>query len=199
MRISISLIGLLLLLPGCATVAVAGAAGTAKVAAEERTMGEAVDDIGIYTEVNHYFAQADVNDMFPHVGVTVRQGRVLLTGKVNHEDTKFRAEELAWKAGGVKEVINELEVVPDSGPGGRIRDEWVEKQLEGRLAVTKGVNIINFAVEVTNGTAYFIGLVKDQAELDRVLRVASVSKGVRRVVSHLRMFSQNENHNPARF
>lgn len=193
----VSIISALCLLTGCQSLALAGATGAARVAAEERTLGEAMDDIGIYTEINHYYGQTDVNDLLPHVSVTVRQGRVLLTGKVNEAQTKTAAQELAWKADGVREVINEIEVVPDSGPAGRARDEWVEKQLEGRLTITKGINILNFAVEVTNGTAYFIGLVKDEDELDRILRVASTTKGVKKVISHLRLFEQNANPSPA--
>lgn len=188
---------LLLTLTACQTVVMTGATETAMVAAEKRTLGEAVDDVGIFTEISHYYLQTDVNDLLPHVNITVRQGRVLLTGKVNKHETAQLAERKAWEAGGVREVINEIEVNPQSGPWNRTRDEWLEKQVEGRLTVTKHINIFNLSVEVSNGTVYLLGLVQDDAEMQRVLTTTSTVRGVKRVVSHLRTFEQSSNPNPA--
>lgn len=182
---------------GCQTVVMTGVTETAMIAADKRSMGEAVDDVTIYTEINHYYLQTDVNDLLPNVNVAVRQGRVLLTGKVNQYETAQNAERLAWNAGGVREVINEIVVDPKGSPWSRARDEWVEKQVEARLTVTKGVNIFNFSVEAAGGTVYLLGLVEDDAQLHRVLSTTSTVQGVRRVVSHLRTYAQAENPSPA--
>lgn len=174
-------------LPACQSIVFTGAREAAMAAAEERTFGEVIDDAGIYTEINHYFIQTDVNDLLPNVNVTVRQGRVLLTGKVDKYETSVMAVRQAWKADGVIEVINEIEVVPEGGLFSRANDEVIEKQVEGRLTITKGVNILNYSVEVVNSKVYLLGLVMDEAELQRVLQVARTTQGVKSVISHLRL------------
>lgn len=174
-------------LSGCQSVLFTTVTETASVAAEERTFGEAVDDTAIYTEINHYFLQTDINDLLPNVNVTVRQGRVLLTGKVDKYETTVLAVREAWRADAVREVINEIEVVPEGGFFSRANDELIEKQLEARLLVAKGVNILNYSIEVVNKKVYLLGLVMSEQELKNVVNVARTTKGVTKVISHLRL------------
>lgn len=175
------------LLASCQSMAFTGAREGAMAVAEERPVTTIFNDSGIYASVNHYFLQADVRDLFPHVNISVRAARVLLTGKVDSEATKQRATELAWKPDGVQEVINEIEVLPDAALWDRAEDEWIEKNLEGRLTLTKGVNILNYSVEVVNRKVYLLGTVDSEQELNNVLQVARTSKGVSQVISHLRL------------
>lgn len=175
-----------LLVSGCQSMLFTGAREGTMAVAEERPLSNLVDDTTIYTELNHYFLQSDVRDLFPHVNISVRNARVLLTGNVNAEQTKERATTVAWKPAGVQEVINEIEVTPESDFWDHTQDEWIEKNLEGRLTVTKGVNILNYSVEVVNGKAYLLGTVDSEQELNNVLQVARTARGVRQVISHLR-------------
>lgn len=177
----------LLALSACQTLAIKAASDTASVAAEQRTFGEAVDDSAIYTEINHYFLQTDINDLLPNVNVTVRQGRVLLTGKVDKHETAVKAVREAWKADAVREVINEIEVIPEGGIFSRANDELIEKQLEARMLVTKGINILNYSIEVVNRKVYLLGLAMSEEELRNAVNVARTTKGVTKVISHLRL------------
>lgn len=187
---------LLPLLAACQTMAIGAATTTATVAAEERSFGEAVDDGAIYLEINHYFVQTDVRDLLPNVNIIIRQGRVMLTGQVDKPETAGIAVREAWKAKGVKEVINEIDTTPSPGIVDRANDELAEKNLEARLTITKGVNILNYSVDVVNKTAFLLGYVATEDELNRVLNVARSTKGIRRVVSHLRLPNQYPDANP---
>lgn len=182
----------LILLTGCQALVLKGAGDVATVAAEERTFGEAVDDSAIYTEINHYFLQKDVYDLLVNVNVTVRQGRVLLTGKVDRYETAVEAVRQAWRADAVREVINEIEVIPDGGFFSRASDEFIEKELEARMTLTKGVNILNYSVEVVNRKVYLLGLVMSEQELQNAVNVARTTKGVQKVISHLRLPQQRQ-------
>jgi osmotically-inducible protein OsmY len=181
------LLGLLSLTSGCGALVVGAVTTTGTVIADERSTGQQVDDIGIYTQVNRRFLESDVNDLLSHVTINVRNGRVLLTGNVNQQATAERAIAEAWRVNDVQEVINEIEVRPEKGIGNNLNDALIKKNLEGRLFVTEDVMIINYSIDVVNGVAYLLGNVQDRAELDRVLHIARTTKGIKKVVSHLKI------------
>ena len=175
------------ILSGCATAAITGVTAAGVTHSQERSVGGAWDDVGIDTMINHKFLQSDVNDLFVNVGVTVWEGRVMLTGNVESHENAVRAVEMAWQVEGVKEVINELIINPDSTTWNRTKDEWVEKQIEARMLITKDLKSINYTSEVVAGVVYLIGTAQDQAELNRALAVARTTKGVQKVISHVIM------------
>lgn len=188
MRFTILLIAALpLLLSGCAGMLVSAGAQAGVTAAENRSVGRKLDDTVIYTDLANQFVQADQTALLSKVTFNVRFARVMLTGNVMSEEDAQKAVELSWKAKGVTEVINELNVNPDKSILDTANDALVKRNLEARLLITKGVWVINYSIDVTNGTAYLIGRVKDQSELDKALNIARTTKGVKRVVSHLQV------------
>jgi osmotically-inducible protein OsmY len=187
MRRFIILCSLPLLLNGCASMLVSAGAQAGVAAAENRSIGRKVDDTVIYTDLTNQFLQADQAALLGKVTFNVRYARVMLTGNVEYAEDAERAVALSWKAKGVTEVINELNVNPSSGLMGVAEDSLIKRNLEARYLITKGVWVINYSIDVTNGNAYLIGRVKDQAELDRALNIARTTKGVKRVVSHLQI------------
>jgi osmotically-inducible protein OsmY len=187
MRRLLIICSLPLLLNGCAGMLVSAGAQAGIAAAENRSIGRKVDDTVIYTDLTNQFLQADQAALLGKVTFNVRYARVMLTGNVEFEEDAQRAVALSWKAKGVTEVINELNVNPSSSLMNVAEDSLIKRNLEARYLITKGVWVINYSIDVTNGTAYLIGRVKDQAELDRALNVARTTKGVKRVVSHLQI------------
>jgi osmotically-inducible protein OsmY len=174
-------------LTGCATVATTAATQAAIATAEDRSYGTTVDDNIIYTRINEKFLNADVNDLLINVTINVRHRRVMLTGNVKQEETAARAAQLSWQVNGVEEVINEIIVEPDTSFWDTANDIAIKKNLEARLLLTKDVWVINYSIDVVNGTAYLLGNCYTQAELERALNVARTTKGVNKVVSHLRV------------
>ena len=114
--------------PGCTTVAIGAAGTTAVAAAQERTIGDAIDDAIISTEVSSQLLQADI-DLFQDVGVKVVEGRVLLTGSVPTPQDRIEAVRLAWQAEGVKEVLNEVQVTDSTGIVDYATDSWISVQI----------------------------------------------------------------------
>ncbi len=191
MRVSslVLLISSVFALSGCVTAAVTAATETGVTIAEERSAGTKVDDISIYTKLNHLFFKNDTNDMFPNVTINVRHARVMLTGNVDSQETAERAVMLAWRVEGVQEVINEITVKPGADFFSNANDAIIKKNLESRLFITKNVWVINYSIDIVSGVAYLLGIVHDQAELDRVLNVVRTTQGVRKVISHLQIRS----------
>ncbi|MFZ4541713.1 MAG: BON domain-containing protein [Rickettsiales bacterium] len=187
MRRLLALASLPLLLNACAGALITTGTQAGVAIAENRSIGRKVDDTVIYTDLTNQFIQANQAALLRRVTFNVRYSRVMLTGNVLNDDESQRAVALAWKAKGVSEVINELNIVPDSSYYTVAEDALIKRNLESRLLITKGVWVINYSIDVTNATAYLIGRVKDQAELDRALNVARTTRGIKRVVSHLQI------------
>ena len=180
-------------LSGCAELLIGAAATTGVAIAEERSVGDAVDDLTIKAELNHLFFQEDV-ELFGDVSFSVIEGRVLLKGSVPTPDDRIRALRLAWQAAGVREVINELQVADDSGLLDYARDTWISAQLKGKLLVDGDVLSINYSVETVNGTVYLLGIAQDEAEIARVTEHARSIEDVKRVVSHVVL--KDDRHRP---
>lgn len=186
-----------LLLGGCVAAAVGAGTEAGVSLAEERSIGRKVDDVTIYSDINRLFIKESTNELFADVTIDVRHARVLLTGNVRSQGAAQRAVELAWKARGVEEVINELVIAPNASFSDAAQDAIIKKNLEARLLVTKHVWVINYSINVVNGTAYLLGRVNDQAELNRVLNVTRTTRGVKKVVNYLQIRPQNDPTKPA--
>jgi hyperosmotically inducible protein len=74
-----------------------------------RTAGENVDDAGITAAVKSRLV-ADRAANLTRVDVDTTNGTVYLTGTVETAEQKARAEQVAWRANGVKAVVNNLQV-----------------------------------------------------------------------------------------
>ncbi len=179
---------LVLSLAGCVPAIIGGAGVVGVAATEERSLGDNIDDRSISTEIHHYFAVSEMNGLLQDISVRVHEGRVMLTGRTGTTPVALEAVRLAWQAAGVKEVINAVEV----GQEGTnlldyTQDNLVETQIEARLLATRGIRSINFTVEVVDGVAYLLGVAQSEEERRNVAYIASVSKGVRKVMSYIRL------------
>ena len=175
-----------LCLSGCAEVLLGAAATAGLTVAEERSVGTAVDDLTIRGELNHIFFQENI-DLYQDVSFSVIEGRVLLKGSVPTPEDRVRALQLAWQAGGVREVINEIQVTDDSGLLDFALDTLISTQLKAKLLLDGDVLSINYSVETVNGTVYIMGIAQNEAELERVMEYARDIGGVKRLVSHVVM------------
>jgi osmotically-inducible protein OsmY len=164
-----------------------GAAATGGVAAvQERSVGDAVDDLTIRAELNQLFFEDSV-DLLQSVSFSVIEGRLLLKGSVKKQEHRVHALELAWQAGGVREVINEIQVTDRGGIVNYARDAWISTQLKAEILFDSNIYAINYNVETINGIVYVVGIAQDTAELDRVIEQARRIKNVKKVVSHVVM------------
>lgn len=177
-----------LLISGCGPVGMATGAGAVvgMTATKEGGLKAGVSDLSIKAQINDLWFKHDTT-MFSKLSMTVDQGRVLLTGVVQNPEHRVEAVRLAWQPKGVKQVINEIRVGESSGFKTFARDEWISAELRTRLIANKGVQSANYSIEVVQGTVYLMGVAQYQPELDRVIRIASAVKGVKEVVSYVKL------------
>src|SRR5439155_7857126 len=76
------------------------------------------------------------------------EGRVLVSGAVSDPVVRADAIQTAWQAEGVREVINEVEVVERYGVRGYVRDVRTTQEINARLLLARDIASINYLVEV---------------------------------------------------
>ena len=174
-------------LSSCVTAVIGAGSETAVVAAQERSVGNAVDDAGILLSIKTLYAKKDYKDLLANVEVKSVEGRVLLTGNVNKPESQIEAVRLAWQVNGVKEVMNEIQISDQSGVWNYTKDVWISAQVRSRLVFGKNIRSINYSVITVNQVVYLMGIAQDDDELSRVTNVASTTSYVQRVVSYVRL------------
>ncbi len=186
---------LLLLQTSCVPLAVVGGAGAiGYTAAEERSVGTAIDDAAIETQINAKFVAQSNRNSFARITTDSNEGRVLLTGSVPDQATKINAYNLTWQVAGVAQVLNELKVDSNAKFSARqyASDVWISTQIESRLLFAEGVKSINYSIETIEGVVYLMGIAQSRQELNAATQVASEVPGVQKVVSYVRIKSAAE-------
>ena len=145
---------------GCAFI-VGGAATGGGLALQERSIGDAVDDLTIRAELNTLFFEEDI-DLLQSVSFSVIEGRVLLKGSVLKQEDRILALQIAWQASGVREVINEIQITDQGGVVNYARDTWISTQLKTELLFDKNIYAINYNIETLNGIIYIVGIAQQK-------------------------------------
>lgn len=189
MRPTAALLASLLLISGCAPLIIGAGGEAAVVAAQERSVGNAVDDTGILLRIKNNFAKQQSKDMLVNVEVKVVEGRVLLTGNVDQPESQIEAVRLAWQVEGVREVMNEIQINDKAGFANYARDVWISTQIRSRFLFEKHLHSINYSVITVNQVVYLMGIAQDENELARATHIASTTQYVQRVVSYVTLKS----------
>jgi osmotically-inducible protein OsmY len=173
-------------LAGCAGALIGGGAAVGVAAYEERGVEGAARDLRTSAQVTEQWFQFD-HTLPTKVSVEVYEGRALLTGAVKDPQVQADAVRLAWKAAGVQDVINEIQVLPNADVIDTAKDSWITTQLSSKITFDKQIMAVNYAIETVNGVIYLIGIAQNQAELDRVMAYARAIPNVTHIVSHVRV------------
>ncbi|MBV6633976.1 MAG: BON domain-containing protein [Alphaproteobacteria bacterium] len=193
-RFAFAMIGLAAIgLGGTACTPVGAAIGAGAsvgiAAAQERTVGAAIDDAVIQTQISERWFRHN-EAMFQALDLTVVEGRVLITGSIEDPDKRVDAVRLAWQVDGVHEVINEVQLSESEGIRGFARDVRIAGELRSILTFDREVSAVNYSVDTVGGVIYLMGIARSQGELDRVIGHARNIDSVRRVVSYVRLIDE---------
>ncbi len=180
----------------CVETVVAGSFMTAAVSTREKSLNNTRHDIQIYAILNADFLQNGLKNFGNSIDVTVNEGRVLLTGIARDVQKAKLASDLAWKAYGVKEVIDEIQLRDGDGMHfkdytGGAYDYFITAKIEGRLFISKKVPTFNYKITTVNKTVYVIGVAHDEAELAKTISLITRIAGVEKVVSHVILINDN--------
>ena len=185
LALPIAIIALTGLVAASCAPAVIGA-GTAAVAASstDKGLSTSVSDNLIATKLNDKFLQNDAS-LFVDIDVSVNNAAILMTGKVKTPEEKVLATKLAWEVRGVREVVNEIQVVDRSSLKDVAKDLAAGAQLRGKLIADPDVSSLNFSIDVVNGTVFLSGVAADAEEMNRVVSHARELRFAQTVVNYI--------------
>lgn len=169
---------------GCAPLSAAGAASVSMLGLQERTPGQGIDDAAAVTEIKSKFFRTD-GKAFANVDVQVSGGRALLSGRVAEAAVKSEAERLTWTVRQIRSVANEIEVGAKPSFGQKVKDDAISAQVRTRMLTDPTVSALDVDIETHNGVVYLTGLVGSQDARRRAAEIASLTRGVTKVVCYL--------------
>ena len=160
--------------------------GTAAVAASttEKGFSTSVSDTVIAAKLTDKFIQNDAS-FVTGVESSVSNGAVLMTGKIDTQDQKILATRLAWEIKGVKEVINEIQIVSEKSLKTTAKDLAASAQLRADLIGDQEISSLNYSIDVVNGIVYLSGVAANEKELERVITHAQALRFTKKVVNYI--------------
>lgn len=139
------------------------------------------------------------------INTDVKDGNVVLTGKVENSVDKKLAEELVANIDGVTSVDNKLTVVADNDMHQEMSDDMEDTVDEGtneltdakiatviktRLLMDTDISGFDIDVDVENGVVTLTGEVDSDAERDLAIEIAKNASDVKDVESDLRVVTE---------
>lgn len=152
--------------------------------ASSRSLDDSFSDLGgnadlkgiLFTDRSHDYSDVDI---------TLFEGRLMLTGTMRTEAGHARLIENAWKADGVKQIIDEVLIAEKTSFGQGLADTRIDQTLKTKLIADGDVVSGRYKVAVSRGVVYLIGAAKSEKEREEALSLARAIGGVERVVSHV--------------
>jgi hyperosmotically inducible periplasmic protein len=121
-----------------------------------------------------------------HVKVETYAGVITLRGMVSSAAERSASEEVAKGIGGVTDVINALQVVPDDQRKvAEAKDEGIEKAIKGRLDKDTSLKEAGISVRSDNSVVTLMGTAPDRKSKAHASDVVRGVPGVRAVRNEL--------------
>ena len=160
--------------------------GTAAVAASttEKGFSTSVSDTVIKAKLTDKFIQNDAS-LVTGVESSVSNGAVLMTGKLDTQDQKILATRLAWEIKGVKEVVNEIQIVSEKSLKTTAKDLAASAQLRAALIGDQEISSLNYSIDVVNGIVYLSGVAANEKERERVITHAQELRFAKKVINYI--------------
>ncbi len=178
---------LLMVLPqlgGCFLAVVGGAAAGASAAHDRRGVSTYLDDkrtyLGAYNALNKDKELA----LKSNVIIVVYDGVMLLVGEVRTPELKARAERLTSGFGGIRRIVNEIDVREPDGFWSHRRDNTITAHVKTSfldLTSLEGFDPTRVNVTTAHRVVYLMGKVTHEED-DAVVGIARDTAGVERVV-----------------
>ena len=176
-------------LQGCIALLGAGAVAGGLSLNDRRTGGTQIEDQSIELKSGGRLRDA-IGDK-GHVNVTSYDRIVLLSGEVPSEADKAAAEKAVRDIEGVNNVVNELEVGPNSTISTRSSDTVITTRVKSALIDAKDVQASAIKVITERGNVYLMGRVTER-EATRAAEIARAQPSVLKVVRVFEILTEEQ-------
>lgn len=118
----------------------------------------------------------------------------MITGTVDTHKQHLDIIRLAWEAKGVKEVIDEVRIVNKKSNASSkektsdyAQDGWITTKVKALLLNDQNIASRNYHIKTLEGVVYMMGVAQSKEELNHAKDVVKDIKGVKKVVSYVRI------------
>ena len=153
-------------------------------AAKEKGLATSINDNLIKTKISNLIFKLDKN-LIGNTRIFVNNGSVLITGKVKNPNDKIEFTKLAWTVRGVNEVNNEIQITDNSLIKNVARDVASMGEIRARIMQDKGINSLNYSIDVVNDKVYLSGVASSKEEMLLVKNHASSARFVKEVYNYI--------------
>lgn len=156
--------------------------------ASSRSLDQSFSDLSGNASLKSVLFSDRTHD-YGDIDTTLYEGRLLLTGTMLSEEGRSKLIENAWKADGIKEVIDEVQIAEKTSFGQGFEDARIDQVLRARLIGDGNVTSSDYKIAVSGAVVYLLGASRSQQDLDQALQLARTVAGVEKVVSHVSLRS----------
>ena len=180
--LSVILLAPLLLMQGCAPVAVTGATtAVSTMVADRRTTGTIIEDEAIENKLRLALWDRKELNKRVHVNVTSYNTWVLVTGEAPAEEDRQAVIDLVKNVEKVTRVFDEITIAAPSSLLSRSADGVVTAKIKTKLIAEQDLSTLHIKVVTENGVTFLMGLVSEE-EGAIATEIARRTGGVQKVV-----------------
>ena len=186
MRFSLLLI-IVLSLQSCAGPIIGGVGAIAfSSSAQEKGLGTSINDKVIYVKLRNAIHKWNPS-VSENISISVDNGSILVTGKLDNIDTKIKLTKVVWEINGVNEVNNKVQISKTNNLKNIAKDLASLGEIKAKLMASKQLNSLNFSVDVVNNIAYISGIAGSEEEVSIVTQIAQEARFIKEVQNFVKV------------
>jgi len=145
-----------------------------------------VDHAALISQVRHEIVMLPYLTVFDNIDLTVRDGKVILSGEVTRPTLKKDAERVVKTIEGVQAVENRIKVLPPSPQDDRLRTVLYQAIYHNPALSRYAMTVISpIRIIVDSGKVTLEGVVDNQSDKDLANILAKSVPGIFSVSNHL--------------
>ena len=181
----IFLLFVLFLVTSCVGTSSTGVFGTGvSIALDPRTIGTQIDDSIMQKNLTAKIINMNKNYILS-VKSKVNDGRLIITGKVDTVEEKFKITKLGWEIKGARSVKNDLRIKDEFNFKQTAKDILITSQLRVAMISNKKIKAVNYNIDTYKKKIYIYGISKDEEERAEVINEAKQVLDVEDVISSI--------------
>jgi osmotically-inducible protein OsmY len=175
------LLGIVLVMQGCAALVVGAGVGVVSAAHDRRSLGTQVDDKTAYSRLATALGKSAVIKEQTNINVHVYNGSALLVGQAPTEDLLRQVQQVAESVKNIKKLHNQVRIGSPISTATTTNDLWLASKVKTKLLADKRIDGLHIDVAVENSEVFLMGIVS-QSEADISVDIARNVSGVTQVI-----------------
>ena len=182
---NILLLFIVVILSGCVGYSSTGILGTGvSIALDPRTIGTQIDDSIMQKNLSAKLINLNTNYLLS-VKAKVLDGRIIITGKVDNIEEKFKITKLAWEIKGARSVKNDLQIKEKFNFKQSAKDILITSQLRVAMISSKKIKSVNYNIDTYKKKIYVYGIAQNEEERAEVINEAKQILDVEDVIASI--------------